>query len=343
MDYIEYNKQISLDKLAGNSWLFIGEENYMMNNMVAKTAEKLLNPAMAQINYVELSATSLDTSQINTIYQTLPMMDQVRIVVIKHADEISGSVFEDELLKTLENMPEHVIGILVDSYDEVKKTGKLYKRHKKMNTVVEFGKLKPQQFQGFIKQNLKENNMHTSPEVISRLHQLSGYGSYGSDLNLFDLKQALNKVAAAYDKPELIMEDFIPFWPSMSSGNIFEFIDALFSGDEKKTIKIYKKLYGEQEPPLRILAMIVRHLRLRNKLQTLRDEGFGPSELMSELGIKNFEFRKLSSLPRLKNIRELMELCEETELKMKSVGSEVDLMMEVLISKIIIVIKSNKK
>lgn len=331
MDFTAYNQMLDRRQVGGRAYLFMGDENYMMQNMANKTQEVLLQPAMRPLNAMELSATQLNMAKLDDMILTLPVMDVFRVIVIKHADVITGMAGEDRLYELLPQLPPEVVLILIDTYGGVKKTTKLYKRLKKVDGIVEFKTLTPQQFHGFVRAQLRPYQMDVTPQVSRELMDRSGYGAYGSELSLFDLKQALDKVVLAASPGQLPLETFLPFWPRDPRAGIFTMIDAMSAGNLKEVKRNYDELHRQKEPAMRMLAMISRHLRLWRKMQDLKAARYGPADSKEALGIKDFEYRKLSRLPKRQDLDELLRLVEETELALKSTGGDMDIRFETML------------
>jgi DNA polymerase-3 subunit delta len=68
-------------------------------------------------------------------------------------------------------------------------------------------------------------------------------------------------------------------------GDIFALIDTVISGRTAKALTQMQDLLSGGEPPLRILAMLVRQFRLLGESQELLGRGCPPGELAARLGI----------------------------------------------------------
>jgi DNA polymerase-3 subunit delta len=118
--------------------------------------------------------------------------------------------------------------------------------------------------------------------------------------------------------------------------NVFEMVDALGQGDERKALRLLQDLL-EQEDPFAVFGMIVRQFRLLLQTREVLDEGGGLDTVQKELGTARFIAEKMASqarrfsLQRLENIyHRLLDVDEAV----KTSQMDFDLALELLVSEI---------
>lgn len=324
--------------MRGKFWLFHGEETYMMERYVEKIVNDLLSPTMMDWNYETFYGKDIEANDFIRITETLPMMDEVKIIRIMDIHDAFSGSFEKALEKDMDDLGDHVIIIGVDNAKQVKKNERIYRYAKKKKTVVDFPKLTYHQFQQFINTQAEQVGLNVTAVQCKKLFQLSGYDFRGSELNLYDLAEGMNLLGSYCEEGKITDEAIELFWPRDIQYNIFQLLDAIDAKDSERVWRIWHDMYRNNENEFRVLSMIIRHFRLLDKYKVLKSEGFGPKELRDSLGIKRFEFQKIEREARKwehANLKSVLNECLETEKKMKSQSVDTAFLMELLIAGIL--------
>jgi len=107
-------------------------------------------------------------------------------------------------------------------------------------------------------------------------------------------------------------------------------------GDFDKAASVLHDLLSTQEPPIKILSMLGKHLRDLYTARLARESGKNIQWLMDHRGIKQWPAEKLMDSSRRFSLdwcRKAMRLCAETDMAMKSYGgNERDLLVNFLIT-----------
>jgi len=98
------------------------------------------------------------------------------------------------------------------------------------------------------------------------------------------------------------VEALVP--PNVES-NIFRFVDSLAAGNPREALGLLEALLGTGEPPLRLVSMIRRQLRLISRAKALYAEGMPRPEVASALKVPPFVARKLEDQARAMGAAEL--------------------------------------
>jgi DNA polymerase III subunit delta len=103
---------------------------------------------------------------------------------------------------------------------------------------------------------------------------------------------------ALYADGTATTEDVDALCPPDLQSNIFQFVEALGTGDRGKALELLEALIGTGEPSLRIVYMIRRQFRLLARARSLIEEGASRSEIASTLKVPPFVVRKLEEQAR---------------------------------------------
>ena len=120
------------------------------------------------------------------------------------------------------------------------------------------------------------------------------------------------------------------------SGKIFEMIHAISERKQKKALEYYYDLLTLKEPPMRILFLIAREYNLLLQVKQLEKEGKPAAEIAKITKLQGFLVGKYISQAKqfsVKNLKETLAECVETEEAVKTGQLDGQLGVELLIIK----------
>ncbi|MEW5922176.1 MAG: DNA polymerase III subunit delta [Bacillota bacterium] len=211
-----------------------------------------------------------------------------------------GAPGEDELISILSAGTGDTL--LVFSVQDVDRRRKLNKYLEKEGVLIEFPPLKGAALARWIRDELKQENRQIDEDALAVLMQRSG-----EDLTL--LRRELEKIVTFLDSGEIIERSVVEkLVPENTQGNIFNMVDELGRKNAFAALNHFNKMRRQNEPPLRILALVTRHFRLLYRARLLQQEGLPPAKLAAALQLPPFVTAKLleqlpnfpgESLPRI--------------------------------------------
>jgi DNA polymerase-3 subunit delta len=87
--------------------------------------------------------------------------------------------------------------------------------------------------------------------------------------------------------------------------SIWALVDAVSTGDRRTALKAAASLLDDREPPLRILSLLSRQLRLLGRARQALDDGASPDAAAAAAGAPPFKARELASAARRMDMRQL--------------------------------------
>lgn len=116
------------------------------------------------------------------------------------------------------------------------------------------------------------------------------------DLRLADAE--VEKLLTYADDREVTEQDVALLVTPIGLESIFRLMDALAERRGAEAASLLHRFFEEGEPPLRILALVTRQIRLLALTRALLNEGTPPRELQGRLPVPPFVARKLASQAR---------------------------------------------
>ena len=135
-------------------------------------------------------------------------------------------------------------------------------------------------------------------------------GKVGTDME--KIQRELEKVICyAIDRNTLTKEDVDAVCVTQLSNHIFEMVDAVAAGNQKRALDLYYELLALKEPAMRILYMLARQYRILFHVKALANQGYGRKEIASKAGIHPFVAGKNIEQSRRFKMKELRGVMEE--------------------------------
>ena len=154
------------------------------------------------------------------------------------------------------------------------------------------------------------------------------------DNDMYHVKNELDKlIGFVGDRDEITKEDVDEIACVQVNGQIFQMMDAVASGDQKRAMKLYRDLLELRESAMSILYLLSRHF---NILLQINDLGSGVSngEIARKVGIPPFSVGRYQSQSRhfsTAKLKEMLEQCVETEYLFKRGRIEDQIGVELLL------------
>ncbi len=336
MNYKELINDINNNKL-NTVYLFTGIEKYLIDKTIDMLREKYIDKSFETLNYVVLDGKDIDFDNILDACETLPFMAEKKLVIIKDINEVmenKGTDFDKRLGEYISKLDHYLTLIIIDKSNSLNKTSNIYKAVKKLGGVVEFNKLKGRDLNAWVEKKFKEYNKNISYGNISYFIQSSSYNTYNSLNTLYDLENEILKIVNYTQEKEISKEDIDLVLSRTLDTNIFNLLSYLNRRDSEAALRTFNELYISNEPVQRILAMIIRQIRLMLSYKLYRERGDTEGSIQKKLQIKDYEFKRISkesSSFSKEYLLQALELILRLDIKQKTSSQDEKLALEMLI------------
>lgn len=340
-DNLTYNDMLNNIKNDNikSLYLFYGQETYLINDIVTRLEQRLINPDFKSMNFIKLDGSNINYESLINACETLPFMDSRKIVLINDCSYFKNKRSEskddndengmEELCTYFGRLPETVVLILVAG-EQLDKRRKLYASVKKHGDIVEFKQLSDAETMKWLMEEIKSRGKAISSSdaqyLVSRLNS--------------DLKGLLNEIdkliSYIENRKNITIDDIDTVVPRSVETNIFQLVDMICSKNTSMALTLLDELILDAEPVVMILFMIARQYRLILNTKLLLEKGYSNQEIVSKLGIKTFVLANLIKLSRLYTTKQLIEklsYCTDTDAAIKKGKMDPRIAVESLIVK----------
>lgn len=308
-----------------NVYLLCGEEAYLRNQYKKRLKDALVTEGDT-MNYSYYEGKDINPRAVIDMAETLPFFADRRVILIENSGFLKNKC--EELADYMSGISETTCIIFAET--EIDKRGRLYKEVKKYGRVVEFGVQKEDTLMKWILGILKKEGKNITRETLQAFLTKTG-----SDMQI--IKNELEKLIAYTDGREVITtEDVEQVCITQTTNKIFDMINAVAEGKQKRALELYEDLLALKEPPMRILFLIARQFNQLYQLKLLEKEGVPSGEIAKTAGIMPFAMRKYQAQARSftkEELRGAVEECIEAEESVKTGKMGDRLAVELIIMK----------
>ncbi len=231
-----------------------GEDPYTIKDITSKIIEKL-NPSFKQFNLLTLTGGEVDGLSILNQARQFPMMDNLKVVLVRQADKLSSSDWK-ALLPYLESPSPSTALIFIDekpkpSFDSRTKAGKLLSKY-----AVICRKPYDNQLPNWLHHRAKVHNLSLQPDaaylIVDRI---------GDDL--VQLDNALQRISLYLGGEGEVSAALVQeCLPEIREGDIFSLIDYIAGKKLHMALKFLRRRLDAGDSPINIIYLLARHFRL---------------------------------------------------------------------------------
>ena len=260
-------------------YFFYGDETFLIEDAVARLTELALGDGLRDFNFNSFYGDDADLMQIRDAVETLPMMAQTRVVVLKEAQDLNDKDWE-QLAPLIENPVES--SVFICTATKIDKRKKYIKRFLDVGVVVEFKRPYDNQIPDWIRTLAKKHKLKIGEEAVTLLQQV--VGSQLTDLNaeLLKLSQYLG------DRNEVTTEDIVKVVSHVKMDSVFELTDAIGSNDRARALVNLANLLDQGQNEVGVLSLIGRHVRILQLVNDGIKEGLSGQRLSARAGVSPF-------------------------------------------------------
>lgn len=278
-----------LDKLEAAApdpvYLLHGPQRFLIDRLVARLKELVVGGPMADFNISRHKVGETTGSEIVSEARSVPMMASGRLVILEDAHKLKATDMEVLDLYLAKPVNETCLVLVGEKFDL--RRG-MFSRANKRGQVHKAEALAEREIVPFIKRRAKERGVNLSGGA-----QAAICSAVGPDCAALD--DAVER-SGLYAGPggTVSQEDVEQVVSSLRQHTVFELVDAIGNRRQANALALLAQLLSRREEPLRLSAMLSRHIRQLIGARVLIRNGTDDRGMASVLGVPPFVARKLS-------------------------------------------------
>lgn len=322
----------------GSGYVFCGLDEELIKENVNALVKKVVPDEFMSLNYERLDGLTTTFNDIENACETMPFFGDKKVVVVYRANFLKdkadkeGAKVYSEVSKYVKNLPPYTVLIMYYLFNDKRDTPK---KNKKLSTldkyvkVVHCDKLKKDKYYKKIEDIFKENG-----RTIGKV-QLKYFADKVQ--NNFDIiKREIDKLDCYALGRELTKEDIDKLIPNKSEDDIFDLVEYISLRKVEKAIDLLDELLFKADQHMLIISSIGNHFKRLYEIKTYLLKGKKLEFFISKYRLPQFVCEKLmnqASKFSLKQLNQLIKVCINTEIKLKSSTTDKQMEMELMLFK----------
>lgn len=293
-------------------YVLVGTERLLIERAVDSVRKAVDSMGAPGFNIEVFDGKGLDAARVISAARTLPMMADKRLVLLRHVDSMTPT--ELKYLATYFDDPSDSSCVVLTA---AKLDGRspFTKAAKKKGYLIEAKPLRGAALRDFIRAEAASREHGIAPQAIEAL-----LDAVGDDLSAID--DAMERLSLFVGAGQRIDADAVMTCVTrIRVESIWSLVDAIGLKDRRKGIAAAQSLLDDREPPLRLLAMVARQLRIVARMREALSEGLRPQEAAKRVGAPPFKAGDLTESARrftADSLGKAFTLIAETDRALKS-------------------------
>lgn len=318
--YLQLRKDLKAGT-PGQLYVFHGEEKYRMEESLSALRRLLVPAGMEEFNYRTFSGKDLDVGELVSAMDNLPMMSDRTLIQVTDFDLFGCAESKKEMLaRAFEDLPDYLCLVFVyDVLDYKIGRGKFQELVKKKGSIVDFVPADRNDLLDWIRRRFRELDKDIDDREGEYLIFLCGGLMTG-------LKMEIEKIASYAKGSRITQQDIDAVADPVLEARVFDMTDAVGNRNFGQALRVLSELYGLNQNPIMILAILGKHLRQLYTARLALESGKGAPALMETWNMKtSWQANKLIRCARncdLSWCRRAVALAGEADLAMKSTGRD---------------------
>lgn len=293
-------------------YVVVGSEGLLAERFLTAVRSTVLEGGIEGFNDDLFNGKGLDGQAVVTTARTMPMMADRRLVRVRSLEAAKAK--DLEAITAYLDEPSEEACLLLQA-EKLDGRSKLVKAAKKAGYFVDASPLRLNAIGGFIRAEAEARGHRIEAAAVSSLQEI-----FGTDLSAID--DAMERVSLFVGPGKKIDDASVRACiQNLKSESIWSLVDAIGRGDMRSILRASGSLLAEREPPLRILALVSRQLRMLLRVRAALKEGASAQEAAKQAGAPPFKAQELASSAKRFSAQAFVEgfnIVEEADHALKS-------------------------
>lgn len=270
-------------------YVLVGSERLLIERAVDAVRKAVDSMGAAGFNIEIFDGKGLEATRAISAARTLPMMADKRLVLVRRFDAMTPTE-QNHLAEYLSDPSDSAC--LVMTADKLDGRSKLGKAAKKKGCLIDAKPLRGRDLREFIRAEATSRDHNIAPQAVETL-----LDAVGDDLAAID--DAMERLSLFVGAGQRIDADAVMQCVTrIRVESIWSLVDAIGLKDRRKGVAAAQSLLDDREPPLRLLAMVARQLRIVARMREALSEGLRPQEAAKRAGAPPFKAGDLTESAR---------------------------------------------
>lgn len=331
-------KSLSISPPFKPVYLFQGTQNFLIHRLRTSIIDRVIQPEDREFNVsrYDLNETPVELAVEDAM--TLPFLGDKRVVVLENPTFLTGDSKKvkvehnlDALTDYIKNPSPETILIIEAPYEKLDKRKKLVKLLEAESVTLQLNQISERDLYHLLKNEAEHLSAQLLESAHHRLLTLVGF-------HIAQLVNETHKLALYVGEGGTIDEEAVNLLATRSlESNVFDLVDHVMRGKAEEALVLLQDLLKQKEEPIRLLALIMRQVRIMLQTQLYQKQGFLQKEIASRLKLHPYAVKIASEQAQrfqLSQLKRALVWCSDADYAMKTGQEEKELALQLLIHRI---------
>jgi DNA polymerase-3 subunit delta len=308
-------------------YLFIGEEDFLIEQCLDKITGELLNSETKAFNLDVVYGSRVETKDVLAHAASFPMMSERRVVIVREFEKMMSGEPDRERISAYSARPlESTCLVLVTEnpdfrtkpFTDLKKTGKVFA----------FNPLYDNQVPAWIVDWCSGKGIDIDGEAARLVH-----GYVGNSLR--SITNELNKLFIYLkDRKVITVEDVADVIGVTRGYTVFDLQNSIGKKEIGDALRIVKRMIETGEQPQMVIVMLTRYFNILWKVQDMIQRGLSEDHIAAAARISPYylkDYIKAAKLFSMEQVEGAFEKLLQSDLQLKTVSPDPYHLMEMLV------------
>lgn len=309
-----------------------GPEDYLREDYLTRLRQKCLPEGDDGFSYKKMDQAEIDADELRIALDSMPFMTDMTFIEIRGA-ELNSAKNGDELLKVLSDIPDYcTVALVQNAQFEPDGRLKLIKGIRAAAKEMKFVQQSQEQLINWVRRRFAAAGKTIELDAIQRLIFVGG------DL-MNRLIPEIEKIAAYAKTERVTVEDIDAVANRLPEADVFSITNLIAQKKNNQAMSTLADLMSDKSnEPVFLLAVIGAQMRKLYAARLAIEKNLGTKYVMDSCSIRlEFIARQLISSARgytLPSLIRAIELCAETDYRMKSSGENAEALLRETVMRI---------
>ncbi|MCB0378987.1 MAG: DNA polymerase III subunit delta [Bdellovibrionales bacterium] len=296
-----------------------GDEEFFVEEAVSYIKQQMLDEASRDFNFDLFYGRETEISKVHDVVETLPMMAQTRLVILRRAHDLRDQDWK-VLLPAIEKPVPSTFFVMTGNKLDGRKS--IIKQVTSHLASFHFAKPYDNEFPKWVQYICKKFGLTIENDAVQLLMQIVGP-------NLLEMQNEIQKLGQYIgERNDIRAGDVMTVASRIKLQSVFDLTKAIGQNDRARALMCLAQLLESGQNEVGIMSMIHRHIRLLRQTKMGEQQGFSGRQLSSFAGVPHFFLNEYSHQARLWSERKIERtykvLCDtDRALKSSPVSSHI--------------------
>ena len=300
--------------ITGDVLLFYGAEDYLMEWAKDQLISSNVPEDSRDLDVITLDGDSVSSYDIMAEARVYSMFSDKRVVIVNNYLPLyrkNTDIGSDEILEFVKSpQSSSVLLFMLDASHSGDITAFGKKMIKACNSY-EFARLEKADLKAFINKRVHAASKMISGRELEHLIDVTGYYNKDSAYDLAELDKDITKLVKACSGDEISPSLIEEILTGDSDRFVFNFIDALTSGDRGRALSIAEAIIKDEDGAMAVLSLLTNQFEIMYDALELSKDGSSISSMAKKTGVNEYRFKRAYSAANKYSITRIKEILKQ--------------------------------